>query len=179
MAMGHSVAVTPLQVIMAMATVANGGKLMTPQIVLNHGEGSATCESVVRREVISSKVASTINGALSDVVSVRGTAAQAKVNGFTVAGKTGTAEKISPHGGYLEDRYIVSFAGYLPAENPRLVGLIVIDDARVSSNQNFGGLIAAPIFSKIAEASMRYLDVIPTETLAPTAKETRASSDKK
>ena len=179
MAMGHSVAVTPLQVIMAMATVANGGKLMTPQIVLNHGEGSATCQPIVRREVISSNVASRISGALSDVVSQRGTAAQAKVNGFTVAGKTGTAEKISLHGGYLQDRYIVSFAGYLPAENPRLVGLVVIDDARISSNQNFGGLIAAPIFSKIAEASMRYLDMIPTEALAPATKEKSSSSDKK
>ncbi|MFI0347835.1 MAG: peptidoglycan D,D-transpeptidase FtsI family protein [Chthoniobacterales bacterium] len=167
MAMGHSVAVTPLQVIMAMAIVANGGRLMMPQIVINHGEGSGTSEPLVRREVISSKVAKTINEALSDVVSERGTGAHAKVNGFTVAGKTGTAEKINPHGGYLEDHYIVSFAGYLPAENPRLVGLVVIDDARVSSNQNFGGLIAAPIFSKIAEASMRYLDMIPTETLTP------------
>ena len=101
------------------------------------------------------------------------------MNGFTVAGKTGTAEKISLHGGYLQDRYIVSFAGYLPAENPRLVGLVVIDDARISSNQNFGGLIAAPIFSKIAEASMRYLDMIPTEALAPATKEKSSSSDKK
>lgn len=169
MAMGQSIAATPIQIAMAMSTIANGGKLMLPQLIKSHGEQETT-EPVIRREVISSKVAQIINGALSDVVA-RGTAKQAKINGYTVAGKTGTAQKINPHGGYLNGRYIVSFAGYFPAEHPRLVGLVVIDDARVGSFANYGGLVAAPIFSKIGEASARYLDLMPTVSLSSTNKE--------
>lgn len=167
MAMGQSIAATPMQVIMAMGVIANGGKLMAPQLVRNHGEGSVMAEPKVVREVVSSKATEAINGPLSDVVSERGTAFQAKVNGYTVAGKTGTAQKISPRGGYLDNRYIVSFAGYLPAESPRLVGLVVVDDARVGGVSNYGGLIAAPVFSKIAEASVRYLDLPPSMQVVP------------
>ena len=159
MAMGQSVAATPIQVVMAMSTIANRGKLMVPQLVCKSSDGSVPANSAVRREVLSSAVAEIINGALSDVVSKRGTAIQAKVEGYTVAGKTGTAQKINPHGGYLNDRYIVSFAGYLPAENPRLAALVVVDDAHVASSANYGGLVAAPVFSKIGEASARYLDL--------------------
>lgn len=159
MAMGQSIAATPIQVIMAMSTIANRGKLMTPQLVCKPSDGKVPADAAVRREVISSGVAEVVNGALSDVVSKRGTAIQAKVEGYTVAGKTGTAQKINPHGGYLSDRYIVSFAGYLPAEHPRLATLVVVDDAHVASSANYGGLIAAPVFSKIGEASARYLDL--------------------
>ena len=170
MAMGQSVAATPIQVIMAMATVANGGKLMTPQLTCKREDGMAIAEPVVRREVVSSKVTEKINSALSDVVS-RGTAAQARINGYSVAGKTGTAQKINPHGGYLDSRYIVSFAGYFPAEKPRLVGLVVVDDARIGGGANYGGLVAAPVFSKIGEAAARYLDLLPTSTLNSLSKE--------
>ena len=159
MAMGQSVAATPIQVVMAMSAIANRGKLMAPQLVCKSSDGTVPANSALRREVVSSAVAEMINGALSDVVSKRGTAIQAKVEGYTVAGKTGTAQKINPHGGYLNDRYIVSFAGYLPAENPRLAALVVVDDAHVSSSANYGGLVAAPVFSKIGEASARYLDL--------------------
>ncbi|MCX6957258.1 MAG: penicillin-binding protein 2 [Verrucomicrobiae bacterium] len=159
MAMGQSVAATAIQVVMAMSTIANRGKLMMPQLVCKSSDGSVPANSAVRREVVSSAVAEMINGALSDVVSKRGTAIQARVEGYTVAGKTGTAQKINPHGGYLNDRYIVSFAGYLPAENPRLAALVVVDDAHVASSANYGGLVAAPVFSKIGEASARYLDL--------------------
>ena len=169
MAIGQSVAVTPSQMLMAMGTVANGGKLMYPQIICHRGEGSAPIDPIIRHEVISSKVAEKITKALTDVVS-RGTARHAKINGYNVAGKTGTAQKISPHGGYFKNRYIVSFSGYFPAEKPRLVGLVVVDDARVT-NGNYGGLITAPIFSKIGEASARYLDLIPNPSLTPASKE--------
>lgn len=159
MAMGQSIAATPIQVVMAMSTIANRGKLMMPQVVLKNPEAKGTENAVERREVISPTVAELVNSALSDVVSKRGTAIQAKVDGYTVAGKTGTAQKINPRGGYLSDRYIVSFAGYLPAENPRLAALVVVDDAHVASNANYGGLVAAPVFSKIGEAAARYLDL--------------------
>jgi len=169
MPMGQSIASTPLQMLMAMGTIANGGKLMAPQIIHRKGDGSVPNDPIVRREVISSKVTEKITKALSDVVS-RGTAKSAKINGYNVAGKTGTAQKISPHGGYLSNRYIVSFAGYFPAEKPRLVGLVVVDDARVTCG-NYGGIITAPIFSKIGEASARYLDLLPALSLTPASKE--------
>lgn len=161
MAMGHAVAATPIQVMMAMGTIANGGKLMAPQLKLSSNKAGSNDDACIKREVVTPKVASDISNALAGVVA-RGTAMQAKIDGYAVAGKTGTAQKINPHGGYLENHYIVSFAGYFPAENPRLIGLVVVDDARLGSSANFGGLVAAPIFSKIGEASARYLDLIPS-----------------
>jgi cell division protein FtsI/penicillin-binding protein 2 len=170
MAMGQSVAATPIQVVMAMGTIANRGSLMTPQLRLHQNETGMNAEPLVKREVVASKVANDISGALANVVA-RGTAAQARIDGYSVAGKTGTAQKISPHGGYMEDHYIVSFAGYFPAEDPRLVGLVVVDDAHLGSSSNFGGLVAAPVFSKIGEASARYLDLIPSVAAASPSKE--------
>lgn len=169
MAMGHSVAVTPIQVVMAMGTIANQGELMTPQLILHRNATGMNPDPVIKRNVVSTKVAKDISEALAGVVA-RGTAMQAKINGYAVAGKTGTAQKINPHGGYMENHYIVSFAGYFPADEPRLVGLVVIDDARLGSNANFGGLVAAPIFSKIGEASARYLDLIPSDIATPSSK---------
>lgn len=163
MAYGQSVAVTPIQMVMAMSSVANGGKLMKPRLVLNKGEGSAVREAEPVREVISTKTASFVSNALEKVVSAQGTAPQAKVDGYTVAGKTGTAQKISPHGGYLDGRYIVSFAGYLPAKNPRLMGLVIVDDSKIGAAANYGGLVAAPVFSRIAGKAARYLDMEPEQ----------------
>lgn len=165
MAMGHAVAATPIQVMMAMNTIANGGKLMVPQLKLlsNSNKTEPMSDACVKREVVTPKVANDISNALAGVVA-RGTAKQAHIDGYAVAGKTGTAQKISSRGGYLENHYIVSFAGYFPAEDPRLVGLVVIDDARLGSSANFGGLVAAPVFSKIGEASARYLDLVPSTT---------------
>jgi cell division protein FtsI (penicillin-binding protein 3)/stage V sporulation protein D (sporulation-specific penicillin-binding protein) len=174
MAMGHAIAATPIQVVMEIACIANDGKLMVPQLIHHRDQEKEKMEPIVRREIISSKVAEIINGALIDVVA-RGTAQHAKMDGYSVAGKTGTAQKINTHGGYLEGRYIVSFAGYFPAEKPRIAGLVVIDDARIGSIANFGGLVAAPIFSKIGEASARYLDLLPSSTGASVSKENASS----
>jgi cell division protein FtsI/penicillin-binding protein 2 len=79
-----------------------------------------------------------------------------------VAGKTGTAQKLSPRGGYLDGRYIVSFAGFMPSENPRLMGLVIVDDASIGASANYGGLVAAPVFSKIGGRAARYLDLAPS-----------------
>jgi len=161
MAMGQSVAVTPMQMVMAMSAVANGGKLMKPQLILSKGEGSAVNPPEVVREVVKPETAKFVATALQGVVSNEGTAPQAKIDGYNVAGKTGTAQKISNHGGYLEGRYIVSFAGFLPSANPKLMGLVIVDDAKLSSEANFGGLVAAPVFSKIGGKAARYLDLPP------------------
>jgi cell division protein FtsI/penicillin-binding protein 2 len=114
--------------------------------------------------VVSGKTAEFVSTALEKVVSQQGTAPLARVEGFTVAGKTGTAQKLSPRGGYLDGRYIVSFAGFMPSENPRLMGLVIVDDASIGASANYGGLVAAPVFSKIGGRAARYLDLAPSGT---------------
>ncbi|HEX8078196.1 MAG TPA: penicillin-binding protein 2, partial [Chthoniobacterales bacterium] len=131
--MGHEVGVTPLQMTVAMATIANGGKLVTPRIVKSitteKGKTITTFSPTVLRQVISLETATQVGNALRGVVSDRGTAAAASVPGFTISGKTGTAQKVDPKGGYEHGKYVVSFSGYLPSENPEFVGLVVLDDA--------------------------------------------------
>src|SRR3954469_1072092 len=164
--MGHEVAVTPLQMTVAMATIANGGKLITPRIVksITSADGQTVSDfspSIVR-QVVSPETSRQISSALRGVVSDRGTAAAASVPGFIIAGKTGTAEKVDPHGGYEKGKYIVSFIGFLPADHPEFVGLVVLDDAKTSKPElNYGGLVAGPIFSRVAEKAARYLDLAP------------------
>jgi cell division protein FtsI (penicillin-binding protein 3)/stage V sporulation protein D (sporulation-specific penicillin-binding protein) len=171
--MGHEVGVTPLQMTVAMATIANGGKLVTPRIVKSitseDGKTVSTFSPVVLRQVISPETARQIGNALRGVVSDRGTAAAAAVPGFTISGKTGTAQKVDPHGGYEQGKYVVSFTGYLPSDHPEFVGLVVLDDAHTKKPElNYGGLVAGPIFSHIAEKAARYLDLQPHEELGKT-----------
>jgi len=167
--MGHEIGVTPLQMATAMCAIANGGKLMTPRIVksttTSDGKTVSTLKPIVLRQVISPQTANQIGTALRGVVSDRGTAAAAAVPGFTIAGKTGTAQKVGPHGGYEKGKEVVSFCGYLPAENPQFVGLVVLDDAQTKPEQNYGGTVAGPIFSRIAEKAARYLDLEPHEEI--------------
>jgi len=171
MPMGHAVAVTPLQMVMAMGAIANGGKLMAPHIVkaISDGDGNIIREfpPTVVREVVNPETAALVNESLAEVVSPRGTAILAKVDGFRVAGKTGTAQKVDPAGGYTPDKYVVSFVGYMPAEDPAFVGIVMIDDASIPSNLNYGGLVAAPIFSRIADRAARYLDLQPVMRAEP------------
>jgi cell division protein FtsI (penicillin-binding protein 3)/stage V sporulation protein D (sporulation-specific penicillin-binding protein) len=168
--MGHEVGVTPLQMTVAMAVIANGGKLVTPRIIKSittpEGKTVSSLSPVVLRQVISPETAREIGDALRGVVSDRGTAAAAAVPGFTIAGKTGTAQKVDPRGGYEQGKYVVSFAGYLPADHPEFVGLVVLDDAHTSKPElNYGGHIAGPIFSRVAEKAARYLDLEPHEEI--------------
>src|SRR5213080_3284699 len=168
--MGHEVGVTPLQMTVAMAVIANGGKLITPRIIKSittpEGKTISSLSPVELRQVISPETAREIGDALRGVVSDRGTAAAAAVPGFTIAGKTGTAQKVDPRGGYEQGKYVVSFAGYLPADHPEFVGLVVLDAAHTSKPElNYGGLIAGPIFSRVAEKAARYLDLEPHEEI--------------
>src|ERR1051326_1897911 len=168
--MGHEVGVTPLQMTVAMATIANGGKLIMPRIVksitTSDGNSVSSLAPVVLRQVIAPETAKEIGEALRGVVSDSGTAAAAAVPGFVIAGKTGTAQKVDPRGGYEQGKYVVSFAGYLPAEHPEFVGLVVLDDAHTSKPElNYGGLVAGPIFSRVAQKAARYLDLEPHEEI--------------
>ncbi|HEY2799915.1 MAG TPA: penicillin-binding protein 2 [Chthoniobacterales bacterium] len=167
MPMGHEVGVTPLQMIMAMATIANGGKLVAPRIVKSivdeNGKVISELKPTIVRQVISKEAAEEVTLALRGVVSERGTAADAAVPGFTISGKTGTAQKVDPHGGYEHGREVVSFTGFLPSENPAFVGLITLDDPQVPPEENYGGKVAGPIFAHVAEKAARYLDLEPHE----------------
>jgi len=166
MPMGQGIAVTPLQITMGMSVIANGGHLMAPQIVRSvvDPDGQLVADRPPRlvRDVIPEKTAGFVREALAAVVSQGGTAPLAKVDGFRVAGKTGTAQKVSPHGGYAQGKYVASFVGFLPVEDPRFVCLVLFDEPKVSSSMAYGGLIAAPIFSRIGERAARYLDLVPS-----------------
>jgi cell division protein FtsI (penicillin-binding protein 3)/stage V sporulation protein D (sporulation-specific penicillin-binding protein) len=169
--MGQAVAVTPLQMAAAMAVIANGGNLMKPLVVSeisdSTGRPMAQFKPEIVRQVISKETVGMVTAALKDVVSKDGTAQRAAVKGFAVAGKTGTAQKVDPNGGYQSGKYVVSFVGFMPADEPRFVLLVMFDDASTKPGENYGGLVAAPIFSKIAEKAARYLDLRPTEPMMP------------
>ena len=176
MPMGHAIAVTPLQIVMGMSVIANGGKLMKPHIVRSikdeDGGDVYSFQPEVLREVVPERTAKFVSTALESVVGVGGTAQLARVIGYSVAGKTGTAQKVDPKGGYSPGKYVVSFVGYMPAEDPRFVCLIMVNDAKIASNLNYGGLVAAPIFSRVAEKAARYLDLTPApkaESILPVA----------
>jgi cell division protein FtsI/penicillin-binding protein 2 len=179
--MGQEVAVTPLQTITAMSAIANGGHLMMPQIVhdITDGTGAviSTFPPVEIRQVITPETARQMTAAFKGVVSKRGTAVGAQVQGFEVAGKTGTAEKIDPsRGGYMSGHYIVSFCGYMPADNPSFICLVMLDDPQTGEGQYYGGLVAAPIFSRIGEKVARYMNLepqpdVPASSLVVTQRE--------
>jgi cell division protein FtsI/penicillin-binding protein 2 len=142
MAFGQSVAVTPIQLTMAYCVLANGGKLMKPVI----GDE----KSVVVRRVCSVGTADRVKNALQKTVSDQGTAPLARVDGVEVAGKTGTAQAITPDGHYYADNFITSFAGLFPVKDPKYVMVVVVDEADLPPEKNYGGLVAAPIFADIA-----------------------------
>ena len=121
------------------------------------------------RQVVSTETARKITSALKDVVSKQGTAQKAEVPGFRVAGKTGTAQKVDPRGGYMSGRYVTSFVGFMPADDPKFTLLVLLDDPTMKEGAAFGGLVAGPVFSRIAEKAARYLDLRPTEPIAPPA----------
>ncbi len=169
MPMGQSVAATPLQITNAMCAIANGGMLMVPQIVRDVVVNGTTSEYKPQEKwrVVSKKATEQVRDALMKVVSPKGTAKLAAVTGFKVAGKTGTAQKPDENGRMAHEDYVVSFVGYMPAEDPAFVMLVLIDEAQLHREHNLGGLVAAPIFSRIAEKAARYLSLKPTVEAHP------------
>ena len=130
---------------------------------------------VMVRQAVSSETVKAIVPALEDVV-LRGTAKQGAVPGYRVAGKTGTAQKVSPQGGYMSGKYVVSFVGFLPAQDPELVGMVMLDNAMTRQGENYGGKVAAPVFASIAEKAMRYLNIDPTVPVTNPAGSTATAS---
>ncbi len=174
MSRGYEVAVTPIQMATALGAIANGGELMKPLLVkrISHGNGRLLeeFEPQVLNRVISEKTAHQVREAMVKVVSEKGTAKRAKVEGFSVAGKTGTARKAAKGRlGYLNGQYVVSFMGFLPAEDPQFTALVMIDDPRADGIKLYGGTIAAPVFAKLAQETVNYLNIpqtIPKADLA-------------
>lgn len=179
--MGQGVAVTPIQMVMAMGAIANNGKLMMPQIIHSITDDQnhpvADFPPVVVRQVASQDTVKAITSALEDVI-VKGTAKHGAVAGYDAAGKTGTAQKVSPQGGYMSGKYVVSFVGFLPAKDPELVGMVMLDNATTKQGENYGGLVAAPVFASIAEKAMHYYNIDPTVPLpVPTPGATTVAAD--
>jgi cell division protein FtsI (penicillin-binding protein 3) len=162
-AIGYNISVTPLQMAAAMSAVANGGELIEPRLVRAQISGNQRLEVAphVIRRVISPDTASTLTRMLEDVVS-RGTARNAQVEGYTAAGKTGTAEKIIGGQYAATGHNVASFVGFVPSTRPALTILVVIDDV-----VKFGGAVAGPPFQRIAEASLRHLGVPPNVDALP------------
>jgi cell division protein FtsI (penicillin-binding protein 3) len=151
---GHGIAVTPVQMAAAYAAVANGGVWLRPRLVADR--------PVKRRRVMSKAVADQLLSMLRDVV-IEGTGTEAEVEGYQVAGKTGTAAKPDPRGGYSKSRYVASFVGVVPASAPRLVVLVTVDEPHGAI---WGGIVAAPAFQQIAHFALQYLE-IPPDALSP------------
>lgn len=186
MTYGYAINVTALQMACAYSAIANGGELLVPQIIRGIYDSKGNLiqdhKREVKQRVLSKRTASQMRSMLARVVSNQGTARRAKVQGFSVAGKTGTAKKYFPFnklpanhphrspshplykkGSYIDKRYVVSFIGMLPAENPAFVCAVVIDDPKTTQIKAYGGTMAAPTFSHVATRVAKYMGLQPTQ----------------
>jgi cell division protein FtsI (penicillin-binding protein 3) len=160
---GHGIATTPLQIANAYAAIANGGTLHKPFIVKGirdseSGEVVETKPSAIR-QVMSPEAAAKMRLMLASVTTGDGTGLAARVPGFPVAGKTGTAQKVNPTGrGYIKGGYIASFAGFLPANDPKFVIYVAVDHPR---KDYYGASVAAPVFARIAKFAVRRAGLAP------------------
>lgn len=162
-AIGQGIAVTPIQMINAYSTIANGGKRMRPyvmqQIVSESGETLQENQPKIINTPISPEVAKQMREMLALVVSPQGTARRARIPGYTVAGKTGTAQIVKPEGGYYDKKHWTSFVGFLPAENPVFTVLVLLDNPHKEGKSHDAGVSAAPVFRDIASATAQYLEI--------------------
>ena len=172
--MGQGVAVTRLQMVMAVGAIANGGVLMRPMLVkrLEDANGNVVqrYEPQSVRRVVTETTAREMVEALKTVVSKDGTAAMAAVTNYVVAGKTGAAQKVVD-GRYASDRFVVSFIGFFPADNPEICISIVMDSPK-EGGRAFGGALCGPVFSEIGKRCASYLNIPPDEIATPPASPT-------
>jgi cell division protein FtsI (penicillin-binding protein 3) len=158
--MGQEIGVTPLQMVTAISAIANGGVLMKPYLVseIRNAKGQLIAQTMpqARRRVISADTARTLTHILEGVV-ISGTGTKAAIPGYRVAGKTGTAQKVDPRtGAYSSTMLVGSFVGYVPAEDPRLAMIVMIDEPH---GEGWGGVVAAPVFRRVGEQVLNYLGV--------------------
>lgn len=161
---GQGISVTPIQLITAVSAVANGGNLMEPRIakklIDNDGNTVHEFQPRVVRQVISKETSATLRDILEKVVS-GGTGKSAYIPGYKLAGKTGTAQK-AENGRYVDGKFVASFVGFAPANDPKAVVLVVIDEP--GGYGHTGGLIATPVVKSIMSDTLRYMDVKPQYT---------------
>ncbi len=152
MAFGHGISVSLLQMARAYMVFTNNGEIKPVTLVKDRA-------AVPGKRVFSAEVANEVKSMLEKVVLPGGTALRAQVPSYRVAGKTGTAHKVDPSGGYSKDKYIASFIGFAPASNPRLIVAVMIDEP--SAGQYYGGQVAAPVFSRVMGSALRMMGVPP------------------
>jgi cell division protein FtsI (penicillin-binding protein 3) len=148
--LGQGLAVTPIQMVGAYAAIANGGVLLTPRLNLDEKPGEGD-------RIMSERTAARVRRMLEGVLGPGGTAPEAAVSGYDIAGKTGTAEK-PENGEYSKDKVVASFVGFAPANRPRLLVAVIVDEPKVVHS---GGEVAAPAFEKIASFALPYLGIPP------------------
>jgi cell division protein FtsI/penicillin-binding protein 2 len=150
---GQGLSVTPIQMVAGYAAIANGGMLKRPQLIERIGEEEVS--EPKGRRVISPDVAAEVREMLEGVLGPGGTASEVSVPGYTLAGKTGTAE-VAENGEYSDTKYVASFIGFAPADNPQLLAAVIVDQPQ---GEIYGGSVAAPAFGQIAEFALPYLGV--------------------
>ena len=176
---GQGISITNLQLAMATAAIANDGKLLQAQIIhaVKSVSGEVIREAVptVRRQAVPPQVAHIVSEMLVAVTEGDGTGTNAAVNGFQVAGKTATAQKVDPKTGrYSDDKYIASFVGFVPARNPEVVVAVTLDEPMVD---HAGGSVAAPVFRRVAEAALIRRGMVPKGTKSSNLKELAGAPD--
>jgi cell division protein FtsI (penicillin-binding protein 3)/stage V sporulation protein D (sporulation-specific penicillin-binding protein) len=149
MPIGQGIAVTPIQMATGYEAFADHGVIHRPHVIKG--------DPAPARRVISRKTAAQVSRMLEGVLGPGGTAQEAQVNGYTLAGKTGTAQKAIP-GGYSKTDFIASFIGFAPARDPRLLVAVMVDTPR---GNYYGGAVAAPVFQKIVSFALPYLRIPP------------------
>jgi cell division protein FtsI (penicillin-binding protein 3) len=154
---GQGLSVTPIQMAAAYSAIANGGILRPPRLILDEGD-TPTPEPDGHR-VISKQTAAQLTQMLEGVLAPGGTASEVSVPGYTLAGKTGTAE-VAVDGGYSDSQYVASFVGFAPAQDPQLLVAVVVDEPQGSY---YGGVVAAPAFGEIARFALPYLEIPPDQ----------------
>ena len=159
---GQGVSVSAIQLIAAASAIANDGLLMKPMLVKEitgrNGETVKRFSPEPVRRVVSSHTAATVRRILKTVITEGGTGVNAALEGYSVCGKTGTAQKIDSSGTYAKGRYLSSFVGLAPADQPELAILVLLDEPTV---QTYGGIVAAPAFRQIALETLSYLNIPP------------------
>lgn len=165
--MGQGIGVTPLQLVAAVSAIANGGYHVRPRIILkpksNELEKVSYESEPPRSRILSSRTTQLIKEMLTGVVT-KGTGKASQLEGFTAAGKTGTAQKIDPNGHYSHTRFIASFVGFAPIERPAIAIVVTVDEPH---GQYYGGEVAAPVFRNIAQKTLRCLSILPDQELKP------------
>ncbi|MBW2192269.1 MAG: penicillin-binding protein 2, partial [Deltaproteobacteria bacterium] len=159
---GQGVSVSALQLITAASAIANYGVLMKPyivQAVADQNGRLVQCFGPKQvRRVVSAKTAGAVIKMMKSVVSEDGTGAKAALEGYSICGKTGTAQKIDEKGTYADEKYIASFIGFAPAEKPQVSVLVVIDEPR---KNHYGGTVASMAFRKIIRETLDYTNILP------------------